>query len=96
MKQFLDLLVFTLGKEYRVRHRVLCVVGFLITLSSYHLLLSTLCQTFLTHSCLVSLNDCSSFRYVHPIFSDFCLINEFEMLPVKCTITSCQFIRAHG
>ena len=26
MKQFLVLLVFTLGKEYRVRHRVLCVV----------------------------------------------------------------------
>ena len=26
MKQFLVVLVFTLGKEYRVRHRVLCVV----------------------------------------------------------------------
>ena len=26
MKQFLVMLVFTLGKEYRVRHRVLCVV----------------------------------------------------------------------
>ena len=61
MKQFLDLLVFTLGKEYQIRHRVLCVVGFLITLSSYHLLLSTLCQTFLTHSGLISFNDCSSF-----------------------------------
>ena len=28
MKQFLVLLVFTLGKEYRVRHSVLCVVAF--------------------------------------------------------------------
>ena len=32
MKQFLVVLVFTLGKEYRVRHRVLCVVvlGFVV------------------------------------------------------------------
>ena len=31
MKQFLVLLVFTLGKEYRVRHRVLCVVVLVVS-----------------------------------------------------------------
>ena len=36
MKQFLVLLVFTLGKEYREQHRILCVVvlGFGISLCS--------------------------------------------------------------
>ena len=38
MKQYLDLLVFILGKESRVRHRVLCVVVLGLGSSSFNMI----------------------------------------------------------
>ena len=91
MKQFIVLLVFTLGKEYRVRHRVLCVVvlGFG----------SSLCS--LCCGCLICVKKCSPnctrlcFREVSCAFANASILAVFGYMMDTELVTSRQYIPFH-
>ena len=64
MKQFLVMLVFTLGKEYRVRHRVLCVVVGVFSFNCYYYLFSMLSSLV-----IITVNNCFAKCCLHSTVS---------------------------